>query len=94
LWNHSSKTNDIVDAIENSNYLAECILSENHEGPHVFQTPNNKCFAWENDPDCGCCAPEEVKNELFKEVESLGLTRADEETKGYDTHIYQLGLNN
>ena len=35
--------------------------------------------------------PESVKEELFKELESLGLSRKDEETKGYDTQIYQLG---
>jgi adenylate cyclase class 2 len=32
--------------------------------------------------------PEEVRGELFKELESLGLRREDEETKGYDTQIY------
>ncbi len=35
--------------------------------------------------------PEEVKNELFTELESLGLSRKDKETRGYDTQIYQLG---
>ena len=34
--------------------------------------------------------PEEVKEELFKQLESLGFSRNDEETKGYDTQIYQL----
>ncbi len=34
--------------------------------------------------------PEEVREELFKELESLGLSRQDEETRGYDTQIYQL----
>lgn len=33
----------------------------------------------------------EVREELFKELESLGLSRTDEETRGYDTQIYQLG---
>lgn len=33
---------------------------------------------------------EEVRRELFKELESLGLSRNDEETRGYDTQIYQL----
>jgi len=33
---------------------------------------------------------EEVRQELFKELESLGLSRTDEETKGYDTQIYLL----
>ena len=36
--------------------------------------------------------PEEVKEELFKELEALGLSRSDEETRGYDTQIYQLEL--
>ncbi len=36
--------------------------------------------------------PEQIKEELFKELETLGLSRDDEETKGYDTHMYQLGL--
>lgn len=35
---------------------------------------------------------EEVREELFKELELLGLSRGNEETKGYDTQIYQLGL--
>ena len=34
--------------------------------------------------------PEEVKEELFKQLESLGFSRNDEETRGYDTQIYQL----
>lgn len=34
--------------------------------------------------------PEKVREELFKELESLGLSRSDEETRGYDTQIYQL----
>lgn len=37
--------------------------------------------------------PEEVREELFKELESLGLSREDEEIRGYDTQIYQLGLS-
>ena len=36
---------------------------------------------------------EEVREELFKELESLGLSRADEELRGYDTQIYQLTHN-
>ena len=32
--------------------------------------------------------PENVRNELFAELESLGLSRENEETKGYDTQIY------
>ena len=35
--------------------------------------------------------PEIVREELFKELESLDLSRRDEETKGYDTQIYELG---
>jgi len=34
--------------------------------------------------------PKVVKEELFNELESLGLSRKDEETRGYDTQIYQL----
>ena len=34
--------------------------------------------------------PEEVREELFKVLESLGLSREEEETKGYDTQIYNL----
>ena len=33
---------------------------------------------------------EEVREELFKELEFLGLSRDDEETRGYDTQIFQL----
>lgn len=36
--------------------------------------------------------PEEVREELFKELEYFGLSKKDEETRGYDTQIYQLGL--
>ncbi|MBX4181704.1 class IV adenylate cyclase [Candidatus Parcubacteria bacterium] len=35
--------------------------------------------------------PEMVREELFKELESLGLSRNDEETRGYDTQVFQLG---
>ena len=35
--------------------------------------------------------PAEVEEELFKELESLGLSRAQKETRGYDTQIYHLG---
>ena len=35
---------------------------------------------------------EEVREELFKVLESFGLSRSDEELRGYDTQIYQLGL--
>lgn len=34
--------------------------------------------------------PEAIREELFKAIEPLGLTRADEETKGYDTQIFLL----
>lgn len=34
--------------------------------------------------------PEEVKEELFQVLESIGLSRSDEETRGYDTQIFQL----
>jgi adenylate cyclase class 2 len=36
--------------------------------------------------------PERVRDELFKELESLGLSRNNEEVRGYDTQIYQLRL--
>lgn len=36
--------------------------------------------------------PEQIREELFKELETLGLSRNDEETRGYDTQMYQLGL--
>lgn len=34
--------------------------------------------------------PEKTREELFKELEKFGLSRNQEETKGYDTQIYQL----
>ena len=34
--------------------------------------------------------PGVVREELFKVLESLGLSRADEETRGYDSQMYQL----
>ncbi|TSC55658.1 MAG: putative Adenylyl cyclase CyaB [Parcubacteria group bacterium Gr01-1014_18] len=34
--------------------------------------------------------PAKVREDLFVELESLGLSRFDEETRGYDTQIYQL----
>lgn len=34
--------------------------------------------------------PEEAREELFKVLESLGLSRDSEETRGYDTQMYQL----
>jgi len=34
--------------------------------------------------------PGEVREELFKVLEGLGFSRADEETRGYDTQIYKL----
>ena len=34
--------------------------------------------------------PNEVRKELFKAIEPFGLTEADEETKGYDTQMYQI----
>lgn len=37
--------------------------------------------------------PEKVRNELFKALEPFRLTRNDEETKGYDTQMYQLKNN-
>ena len=37
--------------------------------------------------------PKKVREELFRALESLGLSRSDEETRGYDTQIYQLDHN-
>ncbi len=37
-------------------------------------------------------SPEEIREDLFKELETLGISRDNEETRGYDTQIYQLGL--
>lgn len=34
--------------------------------------------------------PELVREELFQELETLGLSREDEEVRGYDTQIYHL----
>ncbi|MEK7660004.1 MAG: class IV adenylate cyclase [Patescibacteria group bacterium] len=34
--------------------------------------------------------PQVVREELFRVAESLGLSRSDEETRGYDTQIYYL----
>jgi len=34
--------------------------------------------------------PEDVRKELFKALEPLGFSEKDEETKGYDTLIYQM----
>lgn len=36
--------------------------------------------------------PEAVRAELFKAIEFLDLSPADEETRGYDTQVYQLEL--
>lgn len=37
--------------------------------------------------------PEKVRDELFKELKKYGLSRNNEETKGYDTQIYQFKNN-
>jgi len=34
--------------------------------------------------------PKEVAEELYRKLESLGLSRKDEEKRGYDTQMYQL----
>ena len=36
--------------------------------------------------------PAAAREQLFRELESLGLSRAAEETKGYDTQLYQKNL--
>ena len=38
--------------------------------------------------------PEKVREELFKALEPFGLSRQDEETKGYDTQIHKLHNKN
>jgi len=35
--------------------------------------------------------PEIVREELFNKVKILGLLKEDEETRGYDTQVFQLG---
>jgi len=37
--------------------------------------------------------PEEVRSEIFAELESFGISKSDENVKGYDTQLYDLGLN-
>ena len=37
--------------------------------------------------------PEKIRDELFKAIEPFGLTKDDEETKGYDTLICKLNNN-
>lgn len=44
-------------------------------------------------PDSDGADPEVVRKELLRELESLGLSRNDEETRGYDTQLYQLRHN-
>lgn len=34
--------------------------------------------------------PQKIRNEIFEVIESLSLSRDDEETRGYDTQIYSL----
>jgi hypothetical protein len=36
-------------------YLPECIRKDHHKGPHLFQTPEGKLIAWEDDDECDCC---------------------------------------
>lgn len=36
--------------------------------------------------------PQKIREELFVILENLGLSRNDEETRGYDTQIYQLHM--
>jgi predicted adenylyl cyclase CyaB len=37
--------------------------------------------------------PENVAEDLYQKLESLGLSRRDEEKRGYDTQIFQLRKN-
>ena len=39
-------------------------------------------------------SPDEVRKELFEALKPFGLSEKDEETKGYDTLIYQLNSKN
>ncbi len=60
-------------------YLAECILRNNHAGPHVFRTPEGDHVAWEDDWECGCCEPEEDERCIsyweIKESDILNLSK-------------------
>jgi hypothetical protein len=38
--------------------------------------------------------PQKVGKELFDTLRPFGFSEADEETKGYDTQIYNLNKNN
>ena len=40
-------------------YSAECILKANGHTVHVVRTPEGKFFAWQDDPDCECCEPDD-----------------------------------
>lgn len=35
-------------------YIAECVLAEGHEGPHLVKTPEGKFIGWEFDEECHC----------------------------------------
>lgn len=41
-------------------FSGDCLRPETHrDGVHLFQNPAGTYFTWEDDNDCGCCAPEE-----------------------------------
>lgn len=56
-------------------YLAECILEGVHgHGPHVCRTPEGMYYAWEDDPECGCCEPDEDDHcHIYWEIEEKEL---------------------
>ena len=49
-------------------YLAECVLKENHEGPHVFQAPDRSWVAWEYDLECECCRSDDEGCTFYEEI--------------------------
>jgi hypothetical protein len=39
----------------------ECLRPMSHtDGRHLFKNPEGDYYTWEDDYDCGCCAPEEI----------------------------------
>ncbi len=65
---------------DQGNYSPGCILPPGHyNSPHVFQTPDGKYFAWEDDYTCDCCPDpsdfehcytyREISEEEFRQME-------------------------
>ena len=50
---------DEMVGVRTDHYLAECILASRNHDLHVIKTPEGKYFSWEDDLECGCCAPDE-----------------------------------